>query len=120
LLADATGQAKRIAKLRITSTRPSTLSLMPEGLLQSLSSVQVRDLMTFLLARDENSRKRSPDGKAAVDREQDAAVQFAWQTATPESQGMSSAKLDALKEVIGARKTKAFLVIRNDKIVCEW
>ena len=45
---------------------------------------------------------------------------FVWQTATPESQGMSKAKLDALKDVLAARKTKAFLVIRNDRIVYEW
>jgi CubicO group peptidase (beta-lactamase class C family) len=45
---------------------------------------------------------------------------FAWETTTPESQGMSSRKLDALKEVLAAKKTRAFLVIRNDKIVYEW
>jgi CubicO group peptidase (beta-lactamase class C family) len=45
---------------------------------------------------------------------------FAWETATPESQGMSSAKLDALREALAAHGTKAFLVVRNDKIVCEW
>ncbi len=45
---------------------------------------------------------------------------FEWQTATPESQGLSSRKLDALKDGLAARKTKALLVIRNDRIVCEW
>src|SRR5437879_1152502 len=40
--------------------------------------------------------------------------------ATPESQGMSSKKLDAMKADLAARKTKALLVIRNDKIVYEW
>jgi CubicO group peptidase (beta-lactamase class C family) len=44
---------------------------------------------------------------------------FEWQTATPENQGMSSEKLDALKDEL-ARSTHAFLVIRNDKIVYEW
>jgi len=43
-----------------------------------------------------------------------------WPTATPESQGMSRAKLEAIKDSLAARKTKAFLVIRNDKIVYEW
>jgi CubicO group peptidase (beta-lactamase class C family) len=43
-----------------------------------------------------------------------------WQAATPESQGMSSAKLAALKDDLAGRKTRAFLVIRNDKIVYEW
>ncbi|MCI0391587.1 MAG: serine hydrolase [Acidobacteria bacterium] len=49
-----------------------------------------------------------------------AQASSVWQTATPESQGMSKAKLDALKDVIAARNTKAFLVIRNDRIVFEW
>ncbi len=43
-----------------------------------------------------------------------------WQTATPGSQGMSKAKLDALERDLSARGTKALLVIRNDKIVLEW
>ncbi|MCI0392207.1 MAG: hypothetical protein MOB07_26045, partial [Acidobacteria bacterium] len=38
---------------------------------------------------------------------------FKWQAATPESQGMAKEKLDALKDVLAARRTKAFLVIRN-------
>ncbi len=45
---------------------------------------------------------------------------FAWQAATPESQGMSREKLEALQDVLEARRTTAFLVIRNDKIVYEW
>src|SRR3954454_10480892 len=49
-----------------------------------------------------------------------AAEQFEWQTATPDSQSMSARKLEALKEVLAQKKTKAFLVIRNDKIVSEW
>ncbi len=49
-----------------------------------------------------------------------AAAPFDWQTATPESQGMSRAKLDALKDELAKRKTRAFLIIRNDQIVYEW
>src|SRR5262249_12538081 len=45
---------------------------------------------------------------------------FEWQRATPESQGMSGKTLDALRNDLDAKKTKAFLVIRNDKIVYEW
>jgi CubicO group peptidase (beta-lactamase class C family) len=45
---------------------------------------------------------------------------FEWRSSTPENQGMSKAKLDALKEELASRKTRAFLVIRNDKIVYEW
>jgi CubicO group peptidase (beta-lactamase class C family) len=46
--------------------------------------------------------------------------QFAWRSATPESRGMSKAKLDALKEELARRKTRAFLVVRNDQVVYEW
>src|SRR5262245_5659309 len=45
---------------------------------------------------------------------------FEWQMATPESQGMSSEKLDGLKTRLASKKTKAFLVVRNDRIVYEW
>src|SRR5947207_461181 len=45
---------------------------------------------------------------------------FAWQVATPESQGLSKEKLDALKDDLAERKTHAFVVIRNDRIVYEW
>jgi CubicO group peptidase (beta-lactamase class C family) len=49
-----------------------------------------------------------------------SAQQFEWQKSTPESQGMSGAKLDALKDELARRRTRALLVIRNDKIVYEW
>ena len=44
---------------------------------------------------------------------------FEWQTAAPESQGLSSRALDALRDRLAA-STKALLVIRNDRIVYEW
>src|SRR5512140_1089916 len=43
-----------------------------------------------------------------------------WQQGTPESQGMSASKIEALRAGLAARNTKALLVIRNDTIVCEW
>jgi CubicO group peptidase (beta-lactamase class C family) len=43
----------------------------------------------------------------------------AWQTATPESQGMSAHALDALRDRL-AGSSKALLVIRHDRIVYEW
>ncbi len=46
--------------------------------------------------------------------------QFEWQTAAPESQGLSSDKLMLLKENLAARRTSGFLAIRNDRIVFEW
>src|SRR5262249_21005390 len=45
---------------------------------------------------------------------------FEWRSATPASQGMSKEKLDALKDELAKRKTKAFLIVRNGKIVYEW
>jgi CubicO group peptidase (beta-lactamase class C family) len=49
-----------------------------------------------------------------------SATAFEWTTATPESQGMSSEKLAAMRDDLAARKTTGLLVVRNDKIVCEW
>jgi len=48
------------------------------------------------------------------------AQQFEWSAATPETQDISSTRLDRLKDELAARRTKAFLLIRNDRIVYEW
>ncbi len=45
---------------------------------------------------------------------------FEWPTASPESHGMSTPKLDALRDTLAARGTKTFLVVRHDHIVYEW
>ena len=45
---------------------------------------------------------------------------FVWQTTSPESQGMSTPKLEAIRDTLAVKGTKTFLVIRNDKIVYEW
>lgn len=50
----------------------------------------------------------------------DAAARWDWVKATPESQGFSSAKLAAIRDRLAAKKTRAFLVIRHDRIVLEW
>src|SRR5437764_10959140 len=50
----------------------------------------------------------------------DQARRFEWQLATPESQGISQAKLEAIKNRLTKNKTDCFLVARNDKIVYEW
>ena len=44
---------------------------------------------------------------------------FNWGTATPESQGLNTTKLDLMWDTLQTRSTAAFLVIRNDKIVYE-
>src|SRR5262245_39339165 len=48
------------------------------------------------------------------------AAPFAWQEATPQSQGMSGTRLDALRAALARKNTKALLIIRNDRIVLEW
>jgi len=48
------------------------------------------------------------------------ADSFQWERATPESQGLSSDRLDALRDSLAKRSTTALLIIRNDKIVYEW
>jgi CubicO group peptidase (beta-lactamase class C family) len=48
------------------------------------------------------------------------AAEWEWTSAPPESQGMSGQKLQALRQSMAAHRTSALLVIRNDKIVCEW
>ena len=57
---------------------------------------------------------------AAAAEETRPADRFPWRTAAPESQGMSSQKLDALRQSLAANATKILLIIRNDKIVYEW
>jgi CubicO group peptidase (beta-lactamase class C family) len=47
------------------------------------------------------------------------AAAFEWREATPESQGMSPAALDALWKGLLARHTTTLLVVRNDRIVSE-
>jgi len=48
------------------------------------------------------------------------ASDFAWRTASPEQEGLSSKKLEALKEALAARRTTGLLVVRHGKIVYEW
>jgi len=46
--------------------------------------------------------------------------QFDWQVASPEDQGISRSKLDALREDLAERGTKTLLIVRHDRIVYEW
>ncbi|MCD6350954.1 MAG: serine hydrolase [Armatimonadetes bacterium] len=45
---------------------------------------------------------------------------FEWQTSSPEEEQMSSARLDALVSVLADHRTEDLLVIRHDRIVCQW
>lgn len=58
--------------------------------------------------------------QAASEAREIAAVPFDWQITAPESQGLSRAKLDALKASLAARRTRAFLLVHDDRIVYEW
>ncbi|WP_347246566.1 serine hydrolase [Thermogutta sp.] len=45
---------------------------------------------------------------------------FEWRTAQPEEVGISSEKLQTLTAELAKRQTKAFLVVRHDKLIWEW
>jgi putative heme-binding domain-containing protein len=49
IIGDASGQTNSIPRNKIAGMKASPLSLMPEGLLNSLTAQQQRDLFTFLL-----------------------------------------------------------------------
>lgn len=49
-----------------------------------------------------------------------AAGGFEWQSVTPASRGLSAAKLEALRDELAQRGTKALLLVRDDGIVHEW
>src|SRR5262245_37691927 len=48
-----------------------------------------------------------------------AAAPFEWTRAAPESQGLATARLDAVWDALQASRTTGFLVIRNDRVVYE-
>jgi type 1 glutamine amidotransferase len=50
-VADASGAVKIVPRRNVSSIRPSTLSLMPEGIDTALGSEKLRDLLAFLLTR---------------------------------------------------------------------
>ena len=49
-----------------------------------------------------------------------APAAWDWTSASPESQGMSSAKLKEMTHALAARSTSGLLVVRHDRVVCEW
>lgn len=48
------------------------------------------------------------------------ARDFTWAAASPQSRGLDARKLDALCGDLAARNTKAFLLLRHDRVVYEW
>ena len=57
IFGDINGQPLTIKRDRIAETKASSVSLMPEGLLQGLTQEQVKDLMTFLLRQPESPKQ---------------------------------------------------------------
>jgi putative heme-binding domain-containing protein len=58
VLGDVNGKPVTIPRDRIAESKASSVSLMPEGLLQGMSEQQVKDLMTFLLRPPETHAKK--------------------------------------------------------------
>lgn len=58
--------------------------------------------------------QRDGNGKKSVN------TIFKWEYVTPESQGISSKKLDDMREILTEKGTKKLLIIKNDKIVYQW
>jgi CubicO group peptidase (beta-lactamase class C family) len=48
------------------------------------------------------------------------AAPFEWRAADPASQGFSPEKLTAFRDHLAKLGTRALLVIRHDRVVCEW
>jgi CubicO group peptidase (beta-lactamase class C family) len=49
-----------------------------------------------------------------------AAAPFEWQTAKPEEVGLSRQRIEALRAGLAGKGTSGLLIIRHDRIVCEW
>jgi CubicO group peptidase (beta-lactamase class C family) len=71
---------------------------------------------------DNQTDRKAGSNESGIAQEEDMVEnlhtnqQFDWQRATPESQGMSSQKLDALRESLVAKNTKSLLI---PEFVCE-
>ena len=48
------------------------------------------------------------------------ATEWDWTKVSPEAHGISSERLETIKERLAAKKTRAFLVVHDDQIVYEW
>lgn len=49
-----------------------------------------------------------------------AAEPFAWQADPPAAHGLDAGRLDRLRDHLAAHRTKAFLLIHDDRMVYEW
>jgi CubicO group peptidase (beta-lactamase class C family) len=48
------------------------------------------------------------------------AQSFEWKDASPEEEGFSTQKINAMRDTLASHKTTSILVIKNDKIILEW
>jgi CubicO group peptidase (beta-lactamase class C family) len=48
------------------------------------------------------------------------APPFEWREATPAESGWSAERIESLRASLASKGTKALLIIRHDRIVCEW
>ena len=50
----------------------------------------------------------------------DAPAPFEWHEATPAESGLSAERIESLRASLAAKGTRALLIVRHDRIVCEW
>src|SRR5436305_2941340 len=50
----------------------------------------------------------------------EAPTPFEWREATPAESGLSPERIESLRTSLAAKGTRALLIIRHDRIVCEW
>ena len=62
----------------------------------------------------------SASGEPFPRESENPAAPFEWRAGTAEGAGISHAELDSFRAHLADRKTKALLLILNDRIVCEW
>jgi CubicO group peptidase (beta-lactamase class C family) len=68
---------------------------------------------------DHFGRKAQEDFEVNVNSKAPPTATFEWRQVSPESEGMSSARLEALWDDLQSRRTTGLLVVRNDRIVFE-
>jgi CubicO group peptidase (beta-lactamase class C family) len=71
-------------------------------------------LLVLLVLGQATPAARAEDSKPG------ASPRFEWQTATPQSEGFSAAKLAELHTELAERATQGFILIRDDRIIDEW
>jgi len=60
VVGQVSGESLTVTKARVASVKPSRVSLMPEGLLQALNQQQQKDLLTFLLTKQDAKQRSAP------------------------------------------------------------